>query len=292
MLGQSAGHASAGEIVHLWARGLVANELCGCGSRFSDCPFWAEVGRVAYGGWGELDADAVLRLQRRVDRNRYIFFMLWPALSPRYRRDLARYLDILDRLYRAVGHVGGGVIVDSSKHASTAFLLRSVPSVNLRVVHLVRDSRGVAYSLLKKVRRPEVVGTEAFMFRASPWRSGAEWVAFNAMFHLLRLVGTPTTLARYEHLVRDPRGAMGEILAQEPAAADAGPELAFIRGTTVTLGVDHSVAGNPMRLQQGSFDLREDREWRSSMRPRDRRITTFVTWPLLARYGYLRNPGR
>ncbi len=291
MLGQSSGHASAGEIVHLWARGLIANELCGCGSRFADCPFWAEVGRVAFGGWSELDADAVLRLQRRVDRNRYIFFMLWPALSPRYRRDLARYVDILDRLYRALGQVGGGVIVDSSKHASTAFLLRRVPSVKLRVVHLVRDSRGVAYSLLKKVRRPEAVGAEAFMFRASPWRSGAEWIAFNTSFHLLRLVGTPTTLTRYERLVHDPRGTLGEILAEEPVSA-ADLELAFIQGSTVSLGVDHSVAGNPMRLQQGSFDLRVDSEWRTSMRTRDRRVTTLVTWPLLARYGYLRNLDR
>jgi hypothetical protein len=292
MLGQSEGHVSAGEIVHLWMRGLHANELCGCGERFADCPFWTEVGRVGFGGWNTLDVEEILRLQHRVDRNRYIFFMLWPSLFPRYRRDFSRYVVILDRLYRAIGHVGGGVIVDSSKHASTAFILRRLPSVRLRVVHLVRDSRGVAFSLLKKVRRPEAIDEEAFMFRASPWRAGSEWLAFNGLFHILSFVGTPTTLARYERLVRHPRGTLAEILAQDHGTAAADEELAFIDGSTVALGIDHSVAGNPMRLEHGSVQLRVDAAWRTSMLPRDRRITTLVTWPLLARYGYLRNEDR
>lgn len=292
MLGQTGGHVSVGEIVHLWARGLRANELCGCGDRFADCPFWAEVGRVGFDGWAGVDVDEVLRLQRRVDRNRYIFFMLWPSVAPRYRRDLARYVAILDRLYRAIHQVGGGVIVDSSKHASTAFILRRLPSAQLRVVHLVRDSRGVAFSLLKKVRRPEAIDEEEFMFRASPWRAGSEWLAFNVLFHVLGLVGTPTVLTRYERLVRSPRETLAEILARDQGRATTDERLSFIDGSTIALGVDHSVAGNPMRLEHGSFELRLDTAWRVSMRPRDRRITTFVTWPLLARYGYFRNEDR
>ena len=101
----------------LWMRGALRR-----------LPVLAEVGRLAFGGWGSVDVELILRLQRRVDRNRYIIFMVFPALSPRYRRDLERYVGILDRLYRAIYAVGGGAIVDSSKHASTAFLLRRVPS--------------------------------------------------------------------------------------------------------------------------------------------------------------------
>lgn len=286
MMSQASGHVSAGEIVHLWARGLSSNELCGCGKPFADCPFWSEIGRRAFGGWGSLDVERILDLQRRVDRNRYIFFMVFPVLAPRYRRDLERYVGILDRLYPAIYEVGGGAIVDSSKHASTAFLLRRVPSVRLRVVHLVRDSRGVAFSLLKKIRRPEVVDGEAFMFRASASHSALEWVAFNTLFHLLGLLGTPTKTVRYESLVGSPRETLAAILTSEGRVNTE--ELAFLEGTTITLGVDHTVAGNPMRFERGSFELKADQEWRTSMRPRDRRITTMLTWPLLALYGYLR----
>jgi hypothetical protein len=192
----------------------------------------------------------------------------------------------LDRLYPAIYEVGGGAIVDSSKHASTAFLLRRVPSVRLRVVHLVRDSRGVAFSLLKKIRRPEVVDGEAFMFRASASHSALEWVAFNTLFHLLGLLGTPTKTVRYESLVGSPRETLTAILTSE--GREITEELPFLVGTRVTLGVDHTVAGNPMRFERGSFELKADQEWRTSMRPRDRRITTALTWPLLELYGYLR----
>ena len=105
MMSQSSGHVSAGEVVHLWSRGLGADELCGCGARFSACPFWTEVGRVGFGGWEAVGLEEVQRLQRRVDRNRYIFFMVLPSLSPRYRRELDRYVAVLDQLYRALHRV-------------------------------------------------------------------------------------------------------------------------------------------------------------------------------------------
>ena len=82
MMSQVSGHVSTGEIVHLWSRGLSANELCGCGQRFLECPFWSDVGRLAFGGWEAIDTERILGLQRRVDRNRYIIFMLLPVLSP------------------------------------------------------------------------------------------------------------------------------------------------------------------------------------------------------------------
>ncbi len=72
----------------------------------------------------------------------------------------------------------------------------------------------------------------------------------------------------------------------------AADELAFIDGRTVRLDTDHTVAGNPMRFEHGSFELRVDDAWRTSLDRRDRRITTLLTWPLLAAYGYLRREDR
>jgi hypothetical protein len=287
MLGQVSGHESAGEIVHLWARGLKNNELCGCGIAFLDCPFWSQVGRIAFGGWDHVRVDEVLSLQRRVDRNRYIVFMLVPSLWPRYHRDLRAYTSILERLYRAIRQVAGGnAIIDSSKHASTAFLLRRVAGLRPRIIHLVRDSRGVAFSLLKHVRKPEVVGRDEFMQRIGPWRSGSEWLVFNGLFHILRWVGSPSLLVRYEDLVRSPEDTLRDITAFDGTPPPSGT-FPFIDGPSVTLGVDHTVAGNPMRFKHGTFELSLDETWARSMRARQRRITTGLTWPLLLAYRYL-----
>jgi hypothetical protein len=283
MMSQVPGHVSAGEVVHLWSRGLRDDELCGCGTAFHACPFWRDVGRLAFDGWDRLDPEEVVALQRRVDRNRYIFFMLFPRLFPRYRRDLTAYGRLLTPLYRAIAEAGGGVVVDSSKHVSTAFLLRRVPGIRTRVVHLVRDGRGVAFSLAKRVRRPEVANGEAFMHRQPSWRAAIEWVLFNGMFHALALTGTRVSHVRYEDLVDRPRPTLAGLAA---ARAETGEELAFVDGSRVTLGVDHTVAGNPIRFSQGDLDLRRDEKWRTEMPRRDRRLVSLIAAPLLRAYGY------
>lgn len=280
MLSQLDGHVSAGEVVHLWTRGLLGNELCGCGEAFWVCPFWSEIGRAAFGGWDRVDPDELIALQRRVDRNRYIPLMLMPSLSARYRRDLGRYTDLLSRLYAALA-ARGGVVVDSSKHPSTAFLLRRVPGVRLRVIHLVRDSRGVVHSLSKQVRRPEVVDREAYMHRPATWRAAVEWVALNALFHLLSVTNTRSVRVRYEDVVGRPADAIAEL-----GRVASHERLAFVDGNTVTLGADHTVAGNPMRFAHGRVALRLDDGWRRSMRATDRILTTVLTAPLLLAYGY------
>ncbi len=53
------------------------------------------------------------------------------------------------------------------------------------------------------------------------------------------------------------------------------------------LGQIHSIAGNPDRLRAGPVEVRLDDGWKREMMPGDRRLVTALTWPLLARYGYL-----
>jgi hypothetical protein len=291
VLSREPGRVSTGEVVHLWRRGLHGDELCGCGEAFHECPFWGEVGRRAFGGWDHLDAERVVRLQERVDRNRFVAMMAAPALFPAYRRRMERYAGLLSKLYTAIADVSGcGTVVDSSKHASTAFLLRRVPGVDLRVVHLVRDSRGVAYSTAKRVRRPEVHDREAYMPTASPAGTAVRWTAFNLLLEGLRLVRVPVTRIRYERFVDAPRASLAAVrglLGERHPVADV------VEGDrSVTLPRDHTVSGNPMRFAQGPLTMRADTEWRGRMRRRDRRRATLASWPLLLAYGYLSRRSR
>ena len=64
-----------------------------------------------------------------------------------YRRELDEYLDVHRRLYRAIAAVSGAdVVVDASKSTAQLFALRRIDGLDLRVLNLVRDSRGVANS--------------------------------------------------------------------------------------------------------------------------------------------------
>ncbi|MGH9004967.1 MAG: sulfotransferase, partial [Acidimicrobiia bacterium] len=286
ILGQLPGFCSSGEVVFLWQRGLIDGQLCGCGVPVPDCEFWNRVGKTAFGGWDQIDAHEMLALQKRVDRNRYIPSMVAPRLRPQAQADLDRYTDVLSRLYRGIGEVAGArVVIDASKHASTAYLLRRVPGIDLRVVHLVRDNRGVAYSWTKEVKKPEVTGgDDAFMPQYSPSSSGRQWVAYNLLFDALGVIDT-TMILRYEALMAQPRKGLERILAaaSEPVTDES---FAFLGDGWVDLGVDHTVAGNPMRFHQGRLDLRLDQAWTTKLPERDRKVVTAITWPLQLRYGY------
>lgn len=285
VLGQHPAFFSAGELVHLWSRGLTG-ERCGCGRAFGACPFWTEVGERAFGGWDRLDGPQLMRLQASVERSRFIPALATPVRTPGYAARLQRYTAVLGRLYRAISDASGSrIIIDSSKHPSLAFLLRSVPDVDLRTVLMVRSSHGVAYSWTKQVQKPEVVDRIEHMPRYSPARSAVYWTSYNALLQLLARVGIPSTVVQYERLVRDPRDELARVLALTDQPVD-GPGLSFVHTGSVHLAPTHTVSGNPMRFTSGDVPLRVDAEWQRKLRPRDRRLVSALAAPLLHRYGY------
>src|SRR6185437_2047910 len=137
----------AGEIVHLWQRGVTDNERCGCGEAFAECDFWSAVGEAAFGGWSSIDVGRIAALRATVDRTRFIPQLARRSVPDQLAADLAEYTDYYRRLYSGIAQVSGcQTVVDSSKHASLAFCLsQSSSDLDLRVIHLVRDSRAVAY---------------------------------------------------------------------------------------------------------------------------------------------------
>lgn len=291
VLGEVPGICSAGELVHLWHRAVLCDERCGCGQPFSSCPFWQAVGKRAFDGWDPALAERMEQLRSRVDRTRFI-----PRLALRGTRgaggaELAEYVSVFGRLYRAIAEESGAaVVVDSSKHSSLAYCLRTDPALDLRVVHAVRDSRGVAYSWTKEVRRPESAAGADLMTRYSPVRSALLWMGHNASLALLARLGTPTRVLRYEDFVAEPARQVGELAAF--AGLPAGQAAGSLNGSTVHLRASHTVAGNPMRFTVGETTLRRDDAWRTRLPRGQRRLTTLLTLPLLAAYGYLRRSAR
>jgi hypothetical protein len=291
VLGEVPGVCSAGELVHLWFRAVLGDERCGCGEPFSRCAFWQGVGERAFGGWDRSLAERMETLRARVDRTRFIPRLMLRGTRGATGAELAEYVSVFRRLYQAIAdQSGAAVVVDSSKHSSLAYCLRTDPGIDLRVVHAVRDSRGVAYSWTKEVRRPESAEGSDLMTRYSPVRSALLWMGHNTSLALLARLGTPTRVLRYEDFVAEPERRVRELAVFAGLPGDQ--PLDFLDGSSVELAASHTVAGNPMRFTVGRIGLRRDDAWRSEL-PRDqRRLTTVLTLPLLAAYGYLRRGAR
>jgi hypothetical protein len=284
ILGQILGVVSIGELRYVWTRGLSENEPCGCGRPFLACPFWRAVGEEAFGGWHRLDLRHVAQLEHDVVRLRHLPWLLTSPLRPGFHEKLVAYARYVERLYLAVAKVSGRrVVIDSSKTPSNMFLLGRMSSVSPRVLHLVRDSRGVAFSWTKHMRR--LPGSDSRMVRYSPVQSALEWVADTLPAHLAGSAGLSRRLVRYESLLASPREEVERILSFLDLSVGDGA-LAFLDRNSIELGENHAVSGNPVRFRRGRTPLRLDTEWQTSMRTRDRAVVSLITWPLQALYGY------
>lgn len=291
MVGELPSVCPLGEVVHLWQRALLDDERCGCGEHFSGCPFWTAVGEKAFGGWDRVDAHEVLRLKREVDRNRFVPALALPRLARRRRAAVRAYLWYYERLYAAAARISGAeVVVDSSKHASLAFCLRWSTGVDLRVLHMVRDSPAVAYSWGKTVERPEAPGSGSMMPRYGPLRVAVDWNVYNAMFRVLAALGVPSATVRYEDVVADPRRAMTAFMAHVDLP-DPGGATGFVADGTVRLTRTHTVAGNPMRFATGAVPLRQDDAWRGRLPSGAHRVTAALTYPQRRHFGYTGGAG-
>jgi hypothetical protein len=285
LLGELPGVVALGEVVHLWQRDVLDDERCGCGARFSACTFWKRVGERAFGGWGNVDIARVHSLRDAVERTRHI-----PRLAATGRSaDVREYAGFYAKVYAAAADVAGArVVVDSSKHSALAHVLRWAEDVDLRVVHVVRDARGVAYSWTKTVARPETDGTDE-MTRYSPGRSALLWTAHNAAFGLLARRGVAVRRIQYEEFLTDPRAALIR-LADFAGLTLTTDDLAFLRPEYADLRVGHSAAGNPMRFTVGRLPLRRDDAWVRALPSGQRRLVGAVCAPMLRAYGYPLNP--
>lgn len=287
LLGQLPGVFPLGELTHLWERDILGDEMCACGATFSYCEFWQRIGNSAFGGWDKVDVERIAALRSTVDRTRHIPALASKRIAKNQYQLICEYGSYFQKVYRAVAEdTNSHVIIDSSKHASLAYCLRWCPDIDLRVLHVVRDARGVAYSWTKRVTRPESKSGET-MTQYSPTKAAILWNAQNAAFSLLRRRGVPVRRVRYERLMERPQKVVAS-LARFAGFDDTREEdITFIEDGFAELGPSHSAAGNPMRFTVGRIPLLHDESWTEAMPSSSRRLVSTLTRPLLGRYGYL-----
>lgn len=273
VLNELPGVLHAGEVHYLWKNGVLrhgTNSLCGCGEQVRECPLWSSV--VATLDAPDLDrlATQMMTGQRRALRTRHTRARL--AHTP---PDVHAVVDRTVALYRALAERGAHrAIVDSSKYPAEAAALLHRSDVDLRIVHIVRDPRATAYSYLRAKRYIEPM---------SPAASTSHWVGFNVASELVGSASNGRYLrVRHEDLTEEPRRVVAEVLR----FAGLDDESPVDEDGKVTLGVNHTVTGNPDRLSQGTVAIRPDERWRAELPAAHSAVSTALALPLLRRYRY------
>ncbi len=285
VLGEPPDAVCVGETRYVWSRGLLNNVECGCGQPFLSCPFWCAVGDEAFGGWSQIDAKRLTEIDRVANLPRALPFYWAPRLRPGLSDMFKDYAVHLAALYTAISRVSGAkIIIETSKDPTFACLLMRIPDCDVRIVHLVRDSRAVAYSWTRRKRLSSPIGEQQFMGQFTVTKTASVWMLWNAAFHALSAEHSPYLRLTYESFVANPRARVQELsaFANETLVL---PE-SQLTDTDVKLGSHHLFSGNPMRTSAGWVPIRPDNEWQTRLTTAQFAKTTAITWPLLRLYGY------
>jgi Sulfotransferase family len=285
VLGSSPEICGTGELIHLPDRGWLHNEYCACGRRVNACAFWRDV----KDRWtAQLPPGAIARflaLQYRFERIGLLFRGARLLRDPEFQE----YLRTLDRLLRCVlDACGKPTLVDSSKKHVRAFHLSLLPDFDVYLVHLVRDSRAVAWSRAKAFAKDERHGVQADLPPLPVARTARRWLLNNLvcsyLFRFSHQLRGRYLRVRYEDFVADPASTLRRI------GAFCGIDLSEpIRKVTegAALRAEHTVAGNRLRLR-GPVRIRPDLEWQEKLGAgQESTVWRWTGW-LLRRYGYVR----
>lgn len=293
----------AGELTALSRHAWKNGEYCACGATVPTCPFWSAVmaradghaGAAGNGADPQAMLDDLAELQKRMES-----LAAWRRVLGRFvPATLGRYHRANRALFRAVAQEGGPAtglqagkgavyVLDSSKLPGRALALASMPGIDLRVIHLVRDPRAVAWSMSRPHPKRVEAGVQRELRPKPAVYVALRWLMVNLVCEwLCRRLGEGRTIrVRYEDFVADPPAVLEAISARcIPPLSTLANDARNDAPLPDVLRPGHQVAGSRHRMQD-SLVIREDHAWERQMPRPARRLVSRITGPLLRRYGY------
>lgn len=275
--------AGVGELGAIWGKGFFENVTCTCGDAFQDCHFWTRVLQNTFGNLTTLKARYFYEMQRNLLRGiKYPDWVRSFYQSSEFKKHKQKWNRVVSTLYREIlNAAGASVIVESSKSLSRALYMAKNLDLNVYVVHLIRDPRGVVYSFYHRPKQlPEYRDKSVQFTRKSPLSRSLAWTAKNSIWELSRKYFTDYRRLRYEDFVQNP-----EFLTESLTQWVLGGSRNWRTGHR-SFGGWHSVSGNPVRFEDTPSTIKLDDEWKKKLPIHERWLVTFLTAPLMARYGY------
>jgi len=280
LIGAYPGVFSCGELGNLLQSTNSTDEYCACSERARECSFWRGVMLEWSAAVPGFSQDEYRALQHRYERLRAL---LRPFNDLSFSsRAFARYTEYTLTLFKAISDLSGaGVIVDSSKSPARALALSRVPGLDLRMLHLVRDVRGVAYSLRIPYRERPTTGPFANVKRRSNLRFVGTWALVNYFCERVGMkLPHPILFIRYEDYTADP----DMVLAGVASLLDV-PRIDYQAGAGHLLEQGHQIAGNVIRMGPVQ-KIAPDENWRSYFGSFMQKGMYLLVLPLMLRYRY------
>ena len=255
---------------------------CSCGQPIQTCEFWQAMTREMAARGFEFDLhdfrnefllagpEWFHRLRagsfgnRTLDAIRDTALQTLPGERKQFQQLVARNTAFVESALKLTSK---SVFVDTSKDHLRARALKMFSPYDVRVIHLVRDPRGVTASKLRRGSKMDARGT------------ARQWVRLHSRLQngLGALMADKYIRVRYEDLCRDPRAVLKKLYAF------CGADAAF--DPNEFKSAPHHIVGNPMRLDKMSV-IKLDERWRELLTAEQQKEIWQVAGKLGAQYGY------
>jgi hypothetical protein len=282
VLGSHKDIESVGELVNVPKSGWINDEYCSCGKRASKCEFWSSVKDKWMRQVKNTEISEYLESYNRLQKLSTVFIKM---KKPNKSSEYLAFAEQTKLLYETILAVSEkSIVVDSSKSPFWAYLLSFINGIDLYLVHLVRDGRGVVSSLKKTFKKNEILGVQKDINAHSILRSAIAWFYVNIQSEWVRrqIPQDRSIQIKYEEFVSNPRDVLCKIGSIVGVKLD---EVADILEAGDPIRIPHTIAGNRLRMA-GQIKLHLDDEWRNRLSSFEKWQFNTVAWPLMKKYHY------
>ncbi len=276
--------------------------LCSCGTRIKECSFWNNISScmsengINFNIWNsctDLKHNAtgyIECLLKPLHRGPLLEYVRDVALymSPTWKKQLQQFQNVNYALMRCIlKQTGKKILVDSSKIGIRLKYLLKNPLLDVKIIRLIRDGRGVALSYTDPAKYADskdvnLRGGGMNSFKEKPRtidRAAYEWRRSNEEAEeIIKRVDTKQWVEiRYEDLCQDKSAALQRIFEFLKVSKECN-EIGFS-------SMQHHILGNGMRLDFTN-EVCLDERWKEDLKLSDLKIFEAIAGKMNKSYGY------
>ena len=262
--------------------------MCSCGNTFDNCMFWNKVNKILSiesnrKSLKEVTSNFSPTPTKLIDRlyvknfNNFILsglrdnFINFVPIFKKYFNNLnENYLLLAEIILKITKK---SVFLDASKHPNRIRFLKPLLGNKLKIIHLVKDGRGVYDSFIRYESKQPDKSDRSDKKRILSWKKINQIIEFE----IAKLPKENVYFLAYEKLVNDTENQMRNIFN----FVDVKYNSNYINFRDF----EHHIIGNKMRLN-GTSELYYDEKWKDSLNKHQLALFDALAGDLNRKYGF------
>jgi len=233
---------------------------CSCGKVSNECDFWGNVFKLYEQKTGDAGRVRLKELEQKFERDTHFFKLLFARYN---KTEFNEYKKLTLNEFEAIAEVSGkNTILDSSKMVARSINLVRMKELDVNIIHLIRDGRGLLWSSIPRGIRDGYdhnSKTSIYPTFANMLRFTKRWTITNLsiyFFDKFRLF-TNYHLVKYENYISEPLIRIKQICDFLDIDFDKIKEN-LENQTPFKIG--HILSGNPEIKSMGTVNLDQNKD--------------------------------